>query len=104
MNALRVPQTLGADDHELVAGSPLLLGVLLDRAEHRPGVPSSFCSTFSMGAAMENAWLRPVLDWTSSERRHLSQYVFQEDCATPQLGWDGPPDERLPTPGPAPRP
>ena len=155
MNALRVPQSLGAANRDLVAGSPLLLGVMLDRAEHRPGVLSSFYSTFSMGAAMENAWLatvelglgiqfisfpmefperwtqvvrllkvpddlelmavyrigyvpedqrRPAIDWTSSERRHLSQYVFREDCTTPQTGWDGPPEAHLPTPGPIARP
>jgi nitroreductase len=57
MNALRVPQTLGEENRKLVAGSPLLLGVLLDRNEYRPGELSSFYSLFSMGAAMENVWL-----------------------------------------------
>ena len=139
MNALRVPQTLGRDNRALVAGSPLLLGVLLDRAEHRPGELSAFYSLFSMGAAMENVWLtttelglgiqfvsfpmevpgawprieallevpdslelmavyrigylppdqrRPTIDWSSSQRRRPSQYVFRGTCATPQSGWD----------------
>lgn len=57
MNSLRVPQTLGAENRKLVAGSPLLLGVMLDRSEYRPGELSSFYSLFSMGAAMENVWL-----------------------------------------------
>ncbi len=57
MNGLRVPQTLGAENRRLVASSPLLLGVMLDRAEYRPGELSSFYSLFSMGAAMENLWL-----------------------------------------------
>lgn len=57
MNALRVPQTLGEENRKLVAGSPLLLAVLLDTAEHRPGELSAFYSLFSMGAAMENVWL-----------------------------------------------
>lgn len=60
MNRLRVPQTLGAENRRLVAGSPLLIGVLLDRAEYRPGELSSFYSVFSMGAAMENVWLTTV--------------------------------------------
>jgi len=60
MNALRVPRTLGKENERLVAGSPLLLGVLLDRAENRAGELSSFYSLFSMGAAMENAWLATV--------------------------------------------
>ncbi|AWB88478.1 nitroreductase family protein [Salinibacterium hongtaonis] len=60
MNALRVPQTLGAENRKLVAGSPLLIGVMLDRAEYRPGELSSFYSVFSMGAAMENIWLTTV--------------------------------------------
>ncbi|MFF0905530.1 UNVERIFIED_CONTAM: nitroreductase family protein [Kocuria sp. CPCC 205316] len=139
MNRLRVPQTLGAENHKLVTGSPLLLGVMLDRREYRPGELSGFYSLFSMGAAMENLWLttvelgmgiqfisfpmeaparwaevvdlldvpddlelmavyrlgyvpeqhrRPAIDWSSRERRRISQYVFRESCATPQEGWD----------------
>lgn len=60
MNQLRVPQTLGAENRRLVAGSPLLLAVLLDRQEYRPGELSAFYSVFSMGAAMENVWLTTV--------------------------------------------
>lgn len=60
MNTLRVPQTLGEENRKLVAGSPLLLGVMLDRSEYRPGELSSFYSLFSMGAAMENVWLTTV--------------------------------------------
>ena len=60
MNQLRVPQTLGAENRKLVAGAPLLLAVLLDRSEYRPGELSSFYSVFSMGAAMENVWLTTV--------------------------------------------
>lgn len=33
---------------------------------------------------------RPPIDWTSSERRLPSQYVFRGTCATPQQGWDLP--------------
>ena len=60
MNTMRVPQTLGEENRRLVAGSPLLIGVMLDRAEYRPGELSSFYSVFSMGAAMENVWLTTV--------------------------------------------
>jgi len=60
MNRLRVPQTLGAENRKLVAGSPMLLAVLLDRGEYRPGELSAFYSVFSMGAAMENVWLTTV--------------------------------------------
>ncbi|ABS03386.1 nitroreductase family protein [Kineococcus radiotolerans] len=152
VNALRVPQTLGEQNRKLVAGSPLLLGVMLDRAEYRPGELSGFYSLFSMGAAVENLWLtttelglgiqfvsfpmevpgaweeivdllavpddlelmavyrigylpeqarRPVIDWSSSQRRRVSQFVFREDCRTPQTGWDDP--ARTP-PGPRPAP
>ena len=140
MNALGVPKTLGSENRKLVAGSPLLLGVMLDRGEYRPGKLSSFYSVFSMGAAMENVWLstvelgmgiqfisfpmevpgrwdeivrllrvpddlelmavyrlgylppdqrRPAIDWSSSQRKHPSQYVYRENCETPQRGWDG---------------
>ncbi len=139
MNALRVPQTLGEENRRLVAGSPLLIAVLLDRAEYRPEALSSFYSVFSMGAAMENVWLttvelgmgiqfisfpmevptqwarieelfgvpdelelmavyrlgyvpaeqrRPAIDWSSSQRKRVSQYVFRDTCAVPQQGWD----------------
>lgn len=60
MNKLRVPHTLGEENRKLVAGSPLLLGVMLDRTEYRPGELSGFYSVFSMGAAMENLWLTTV--------------------------------------------
>ncbi|QZY51349.1 nitroreductase family protein [Leucobacter tenebrionis] len=139
MNAFGVPKTLGEENRRLVAGAPLLLGVMLDRGEHRPGELSSFYSVFSMGAAMENVWLttvelgmgiqfvsfpmevpgrweeierllrvpdeldlmavyrlgylppeqrRPAIDWSSSQRRLISQYVFRETCETRQEGWD----------------
>lgn len=57
MNALRVPQTLGEENRKLVAGSPMLLGVMLDRDEYRKEARNAFYSVFSMGAAMENVWL-----------------------------------------------
>ena len=60
MNAFGVPRTLGEENRRLVAGSPLLLGVMLDRSEYRPGQLSSFYSVFSMGASMENVWLTTV--------------------------------------------
>jgi nitroreductase len=60
MNTMRVPQKLGEENRRLVAGSPMLLGVMLDRSEYRPGELSSFYSVFSMGAAMENVWLTTV--------------------------------------------
>lgn len=139
MNSLGVPKTLGSENAKLVAGSPMLLGVMLDRSEYRPGELSSFYSVFSMGAAMENVWLttvelgmgiqfisfpmeapgrwdeiiellqvpddlelmavyrlgylppeqrRPAIDWSSSQRKLPSQFVFRETCETPQQGWD----------------
>ncbi|GAA1134096.1 hypothetical protein GCM10009670_30820 [Citricoccus alkalitolerans] len=60
MNKLRVLQTLGEENRNLVAGSPLLLGVMLERGEYRPGKLPGFYSVFSMGAAMENLWLTTV--------------------------------------------
>ncbi|PZE26078.1 MULTISPECIES: nitroreductase family protein [unclassified Curtobacterium] len=57
MNTLRVPQTLGEENRKLVAGSPLLMGVMLDRHEYRHEETNAFYSVFSMGAAMENIWL-----------------------------------------------
>lgn len=53
---LGVPARLGRDNRALVAGSPLLLAVLLDKEEYKPGALSGFYSMFGMGAAMENIW------------------------------------------------
>jgi nitroreductase len=57
MNKLGVPATLGADNQVLVAGSPLLLGALLDRSEYVPGQLSAIYSLIGLGAAIENIWL-----------------------------------------------
>jgi nitroreductase len=57
MNRLGVPKILSEDNRKLVAGSPLLLAVLLDKTEYRPGELSAFYSIFGMGAAVENIWL-----------------------------------------------
>jgi nitroreductase len=135
MNRFGVPKVLGEDNRKLVAGSPLLLAVLLDKTEYRPGELSGFYSIFGMGAAIENVWLtttalnigiqfvstpmeipekwqevkdllevpddlelmavyrlgylpeekrRPTIDWTSKERKRLSQYVFRNSCAIPE--------------------
>lgn len=131
MNRLGIPSTLGADNEELVRGAPLVLAVLLDRTEYRPGQLSGFYSVFGMGAAIENIWLataalgmgiqfisfpmevpdrwaevedllavpddlelmamyrigylpastdRPRIDWSSRQRKRLSQYVFRNTC------------------------
>lgn len=135
MNRLGVPRTLGEDNRKLVAGAPLILAVLLDKTEYRPGELSGFYSVFGMGAAIENIWLttvelgmgiqfisfpmevperwkeiqnllkvpddlelmalyrlgyvpeeqrRPTIDWSSRQRKRISQYVFRNTCATPE--------------------
>lgn len=60
MRLLRVPQTLGDENCRLVAGSPLILGVLLDRTERGAHPLADFYCQFSLGAAMENVWLTTV--------------------------------------------
>src|SRR4051812_20892693 len=57
MNRFGVPRILAEDNRKLVAGSPLLLAILLDKTEYRPGELSGFYSIFGMGAAVENIWL-----------------------------------------------
>lgn len=135
MNRLGVPKTLGEDNRKLVEGAPMILAVLLDKAEYRPGELSGFYSVFGMGAAIENVWLttvelgmgiqfisfpmevperwkeiqnlleipddlelmamyrlgyvpenqrRPTIDWSSRQRKRISQYVFRNSCATPE--------------------
>src|SRR3712207_8977402 len=135
MNRFGVPKAPGEDNRKLVAGSPLLLAVLLDKTEYRPGELSGFYSVFGMGAAVENVWLataalgmgiqfvsfpmeipeswkrlqdllavpddlelmavyrlgyvpedqrRPTIDWSSRQRKRLSQYVFRNTCVQPE--------------------
>jgi nitroreductase len=135
MNRFGVPKTLGEDNRKLVGGSPLLLAVLLDKTEYRPGELSGFYSIFGMGAAIENIWLtttelgmgiqfvstpmeipenwerlkkllkvpydlelmavyrlgyvpkehrRPTIDWSSRQRKRISQYVFRDTCENPE--------------------
>jgi nitroreductase len=135
MNRFGVPRSLGEDNRKLVAGSPLLLAVLLDKKEYRQGELSGFYSVFGMGAAVENIWLttttlgmgiqfvstpmeipenwqkiqrllkvpddlelmavyrlgylpteqrRPTIDWSSRQRKRLSQYVFRNTCDEPE--------------------
>jgi nitroreductase len=57
INRFGVPKTLAEDNRKLIAGSRLLLAVLLDKTEYRPGELSGFYSVFGMGAAVENIWL-----------------------------------------------
>ncbi|WP_407541250.1 nitroreductase family protein [Deinococcus radiomollis] len=56
MRQLGVPARLGEENRRLVAGSPLLLAALLDKAEYRPGELSGFYSVFGLGAAVGNIW------------------------------------------------
>lgn len=131
LNTLRVPKTLGKDNAELVASSPLLLAAMLTKEEYRPGELSALYSLLGLGMAIENIWLttvdlgmgiqfvstpmefpdawaelsellripddlellavyrlgylpqeaqRPTIDWSSSHRKRLSQYVFRNTC------------------------
>lgn len=144
MNRFGVPKMLAEDNRRLVAGSPLLLAVLLDRTEYRPGELSGFYSVFGMGAAVENVWLattalgmgiqfvstpmeipenwqkiknllavpddlemmavyrlgylpeeqrRPKIDWSSQQRKRLSQYVFRNTCSAPEPDPPEPPPQ-----------
>ncbi|NLB47337.1 MAG: nitroreductase family protein [Microbacteriaceae bacterium] len=57
MRMLRVPHTLGEENRKLVQGSPIVLGVMLDRRDREAHELADFYCQFSLGAAMENVWL-----------------------------------------------
>ncbi|CAN5502542.1 nitroreductase family protein [soil metagenome] len=57
MTKIGVPRLLAEDNRKLVAGSPLVLAVLLDKREYKPEALSGFYSLFGLGAAVENIWL-----------------------------------------------
>jgi hypothetical protein len=48
---------LGEDNRALIAGSPLIIAVLLTKEEFRPGELSGFYCQLSMGMAVEHIWL-----------------------------------------------
>lgn len=57
MAKLGVPKILGEDNRKLIEGSPLIIAVLLQKDEYRPGELSGFYCTLSMGMAVEHIWL-----------------------------------------------
>ena len=57
LSKLGVPKTLGEDNRKLIAASPLLLGVLLDKEEYKPEELSGFYCNLSLGMAVEHIWL-----------------------------------------------
>ncbi len=57
INAMQVPRVLGNDARRLVAGSPLLLGLALNRTEYRPDELSGLYSVISLGAVVQTLWL-----------------------------------------------
>ncbi len=57
MAKFKVPRILGNDEEKLVAGSPLLFIILLDKDEYKPSELSGFYSVISMGAVVQTLWL-----------------------------------------------
>ncbi len=53
------------------------------------GVPEELelMALYRLGYVPEQSH-RPVIDWSSRERRPPSRFVFRENCNTPQEGWD----------------
>ncbi|MGH2574692.1 MAG: nitroreductase family protein [Ignavibacteria bacterium] len=57
MAKFKVPKILGRDEEKLVAGSPILLVILLDKDEYKKEELSGLYSVISMGAVIQNLWL-----------------------------------------------
>ncbi|MBM7844215.1 MULTISPECIES: nitroreductase family protein [Herpetosiphon] len=57
MAKFQVPKVLGKDARKLVAGSPLILGITLDKSEYKPDDLSGMYSLLSLGAVMQTIWL-----------------------------------------------
>ncbi|GAC1640100.1 MAG: nitroreductase family protein [Herpetosiphon sp.] len=57
VNAMQVPRVLGNDARRLVATSPLLIGIALNRTEYRPDELSGLYTTISLGAVVQTIWL-----------------------------------------------
>lgn len=57
MAKFKVPKILGKDEEKLVAGSPMLLVILLTKDEYKKEELSGLYSVISMGAVIQNLWL-----------------------------------------------
>ncbi len=53
----KVPRILGNDEEKLVARSPLLFIISLNKDEYKPNELSGFYSVISMGAVIQTLWL-----------------------------------------------
>ena len=53
------------------------------------GVPDDLelMAVYRLGYLPDDA-ARPVIDWSSHQRKPPSKYVFRDTCRTPQTGWD----------------
>jgi len=52
-----VPRVLGNDARRLVAKSPVLLGITLDRSLFQPGELTGLYTSISLGAVVQTIWL-----------------------------------------------
>ncbi len=57
MAKFKVPRILGNDEEKLVASSPMLFIILLNKDEYKPNELSGFYSVISMGAVIQTLWL-----------------------------------------------
>jgi len=57
MAKFKVPRILGNDEEKLVATSPVLFIILLNKDEYKPNELSGFYSVISMGAVIQTLWL-----------------------------------------------
>jgi nitroreductase len=57
MAKFKVPRILGNDEEKLVASSPVLFIILLNKDEYKPTELSGFYSVISMGAVIQTLWL-----------------------------------------------
>lgn len=57
LNSFQVPRVLGNDARKLVASSPLLLGIALDRSLYQPTELSGVYTSISLGAVVQTIWL-----------------------------------------------
>lgn len=57
LNTFQVPRVLGNDARKLVANSPMLVGIALDRALYQPNELTGVYTSISLGAVIQTIWL-----------------------------------------------
>ena len=84
LNSFQVPRVLGNDARKLVASSPLLLGIALDRSLYQPTELTGVYTSISLGAVVQTIWLTATslgigMQFVSTPQEIVAQWARVSD-------------------------